>query len=72
MTDTSNRTLAAFGAGLIYACVIAYTDKYVRVMAQDAVDAALQTFDVFLDAARNRGAGVEQSDSGSKEQTASA
>lgn len=36
MTDTSNRTLAAFGAVLIYACVIAYTDNYVRVIAQDA------------------------------------
>lgn len=36
MTDTSNRALAAFGAVLIYACVIAYTDNYVRVIAQDA------------------------------------
>ncbi len=36
MTNTPNRTLAAFGAVLIYACVIAYTDNYVRVIAQDA------------------------------------
>lgn len=36
MTDTPNRTLAAFGAVLIYASVIAFTDNYVRVIAQDA------------------------------------
>ncbi|MES2543072.1 MAG: EamA family transporter, partial [Pseudomonadota bacterium] len=36
MTDTTNRTLAAFGAVLIYASVIAYTDNYVRVIARDA------------------------------------
>ncbi len=36
MTDTPNRTLAAAGAVLIYACVIAFTDNYVRVIAQDA------------------------------------
>ena len=36
MADASNRTLAAFGAVLIYAVVIAYTDNYVRVIAQDA------------------------------------
>ncbi|WP_103258732.1 DMT family transporter [Tabrizicola aquatica] len=35
MTDLPNRTLAAFGAVLIYASVIAYTDNYVRVIAQD-------------------------------------
>lgn len=35
MTDTPNRTLAAFGAVLIYAGVIAYTDNYVRVIARD-------------------------------------
>jgi drug/metabolite transporter (DMT)-like permease len=35
MTDLPNRTLAAFGAVLIYAGVIAYTDNYVRVIAQD-------------------------------------
>ena len=36
MTDTANRTLAAAGAVLIYASVIAYTDNYVRVIAADA------------------------------------
>jgi drug/metabolite transporter (DMT)-like permease len=36
MTDTPNRTLAAFGAILIYASVIAYADNYVRVIAQEA------------------------------------
>jgi len=36
MTDTANRTLAAAGAVLIYAGVIAFTDNYVRVIAQDA------------------------------------
>jgi drug/metabolite transporter (DMT)-like permease len=36
MTSLPNRTLAAFGAVLIYAVVIAYTDNYVRVIAQDA------------------------------------
>lgn len=36
MTETPNRTLAAAGAVLIYACVIAFTDNYVRVIAQDA------------------------------------
>lgn len=36
MSDTPNRTLAAFGAVLIYAGVIAYTDNYVRVIARDA------------------------------------
>jgi drug/metabolite transporter (DMT)-like permease len=36
MTDTPNRTMAAFGAVLIYASVIAYTDNYVRVIAEDA------------------------------------
>jgi drug/metabolite transporter (DMT)-like permease len=36
MTDTPNRTLAAAGAVLIYACVIAFTDNYVRVIAADA------------------------------------
>jgi drug/metabolite transporter (DMT)-like permease len=35
MTDAPNRTLAAFGAVLIYACVIAYTDNYVRIIARD-------------------------------------
>jgi drug/metabolite transporter (DMT)-like permease len=35
MSDTPNRTLAALGAVLIYACVIAYTDNYVRVIAED-------------------------------------
>ena len=36
MTETPNRTLAAFGAVLIYASVIAFTDNYVRVIARDA------------------------------------
>lgn len=36
MIDTPNRTLAAAGAVLIYASVIAFTDNYVRVIAQDA------------------------------------
>ena len=36
MTDTPNRTLAAAGAVLVYACVIAFTDNYVRVIAEDA------------------------------------
>ncbi|MFN5997609.1 MAG: DMT family transporter [Paracoccaceae bacterium] len=36
MSDTQNRTLAAFGAVLIYASVIAFTDNYVRVIAKDA------------------------------------
>lgn len=36
MTVTPHRTLAAFGAVLIYASVIAFTDNYVRVIAQDA------------------------------------
>jgi drug/metabolite transporter (DMT)-like permease len=36
MTDTPNRTLAAFGAVLIYACVIAFTDNFVRVIAAEA------------------------------------
>jgi drug/metabolite transporter (DMT)-like permease len=35
MSDTANRTLAAFGAVLIYACIIAFADNYVRVVAQD-------------------------------------
>lgn len=35
MSDTPNRTLAAFGAVLVYACVIAFTDNYVRVIARD-------------------------------------
>lgn len=35
MTDTPNRTLAAAGAVLIYASVIAFTDNYVRVIAAD-------------------------------------
>lgn len=35
MSDTPNRTLAALGAVLIYAVVIAFTDNYVRVIAQD-------------------------------------
>lgn len=35
MTETHNRTLAALGAVLIYACVIAFTDNYVRVIARD-------------------------------------
>jgi drug/metabolite transporter (DMT)-like permease len=36
MSETPNRTLAAFGAVLIYASVIAFTDNYVRVIARDA------------------------------------
>lgn len=36
MRDPQNRTLAALGAVLIYACVIAFTDNYVRVIARDA------------------------------------
>jgi drug/metabolite transporter (DMT)-like permease len=36
MTETPNRTLAAAGAVLIYAGVIAFTDNYVRVIAADA------------------------------------
>jgi drug/metabolite transporter (DMT)-like permease len=36
MSDTPNRTLAAFGAVLVYASVIAFTDNYVRVIARDA------------------------------------
>ena len=36
MSDAPNRTLAAFGAVLIYACIIAFTDNYVRVIAVDA------------------------------------
>jgi drug/metabolite transporter (DMT)-like permease len=36
MTTTPNRTLAAAGAVMIYACVIAFTDNYVRVIAEDA------------------------------------
>lgn len=36
MSAPQNRTLAAFGAVLIYACVIAFTDNYVRVIARDA------------------------------------
>lgn len=35
MTSAPNRTLAAFGAVLIYACVIAFTDNFVRVIARD-------------------------------------
>jgi drug/metabolite transporter (DMT)-like permease len=35
MTDTSNRTLAAFGAVLVYAVIIAFTDNFVRVIARD-------------------------------------
>jgi drug/metabolite transporter (DMT)-like permease len=35
MSDAPNRTLAAFGAVLIYAFVIAFTDNYVRVIAAD-------------------------------------
>jgi drug/metabolite transporter (DMT)-like permease len=35
MSDTPNRTFAALGAVLIYACVIAFTDNYVRVIARD-------------------------------------
>ncbi|MCU0903035.1 MAG: DMT family transporter [Tabrizicola sp.] len=36
MSDTPNRTMAAFGAVLVYAGVIAFTDNYVRVIAKDA------------------------------------
>lgn len=36
MTDRPNRLLAAAGAVLIYASVIAFTDNYVRVIAADA------------------------------------
>jgi drug/metabolite transporter (DMT)-like permease len=36
MSTPPNRTLAAFGAVLIYAGVIAFTDNYVRVIAKDA------------------------------------
>ena len=36
MSAVQNRTLAAFGAVLIYAFVIAYTDNYVRIIARDA------------------------------------
>lgn len=36
MSETPNRTLAAFGAVMIYASVIAFTDNYVRVIARDA------------------------------------
>ena len=36
MSATPNRTLAAFGAVLIYAFVIAFTDNFVRVIAADA------------------------------------
>lgn len=36
MSTPQNRTLAAFGAVLIYAFVIAFTDNYVRVIARDA------------------------------------
>jgi drug/metabolite transporter (DMT)-like permease len=35
MTETPNRTLAAAGAVLVYASVIAFTDNYVRVIAED-------------------------------------
>jgi drug/metabolite transporter (DMT)-like permease len=35
MSATPNRTPAALGAVLIYACVIAFTDNYVRVIAAD-------------------------------------
>ncbi len=35
MSDTPNRTPAALGAVLIYACVIAFTDNFVRVIAAD-------------------------------------
>jgi drug/metabolite transporter (DMT)-like permease len=35
MSATPNRTLAALGAVLVYACVIAFTDNYVRVIAAD-------------------------------------
>jgi drug/metabolite transporter (DMT)-like permease len=36
MSTPPNRTLAAFGAVLIYASVIGFTDNYVRVIAKDA------------------------------------
>lgn len=36
MSEPPNRTLAAFGAVLVYAAVIAFTDNYVRVIARDA------------------------------------
>jgi drug/metabolite transporter (DMT)-like permease len=36
MDATPNRTLAAFGAVLCYAVIIAFTDNYVRVIAVDA------------------------------------
>ncbi len=36
MSETPNRTLAAFGAVLVYASVIAFTDNFVRVIARDA------------------------------------
>jgi drug/metabolite transporter (DMT)-like permease len=36
MSEPQNRTLAAFGAVLVYAFVIAFTDNYVRVIARDA------------------------------------
>ncbi len=35
MPTTPNRTLAAFGAVLVYASLIAFTDNYVRVIAKD-------------------------------------
>ena len=35
MSDPQNRTLPALGAVLIYACVIAFTDNFVRVIAAD-------------------------------------
>ena len=35
MSATPNRTLAALGAVLIYACLIAFTDNFVRVIAVD-------------------------------------
>ncbi|MCX7287774.1 MAG: DMT family transporter [Rhodobacterales bacterium] len=35
MSEPPNRTSVALGAVLIYACVIAYTDNYVRVIARD-------------------------------------
>jgi drug/metabolite transporter (DMT)-like permease len=35
MSATPNRTLAALGAVLIYACLIAFTDNFVRVIAAD-------------------------------------
>jgi drug/metabolite transporter (DMT)-like permease len=36
MSATPNRTLAAFGAVVAYAVIIAFTDNYVRVIAVDA------------------------------------